>query len=511
MMRGGAGNVRTDNHAEKENVEHDVNISSLEIQIKHLLERSSGTVAKLDGQISKLDEQLTKNSASKRRRPRTPATARVVPSARSSAAGRERDAHPFNKWLVCIAGEDSSRAAESDPLHVTRPLTLDEISIGSPNGHNRKLPLSFQLATTRGKGERIATTPEQESDKAVRELASSPGARMPDYSFHAPSALSSRSPFSEERMQRLPVHARSPDLAFSPIGRGKREERQDRVATSPAQPGSARESRPNGVDEEDLRKMEERMEAKLRSMIQSLSSEVSAHSAHSASKRDVEILQSQVTRLKEEVVAAKSDVAVALKECRAARVAFASEHWSVKKLLEHFESFKKKHREDLLKLEQRASGAPKGSGKDQLASKASADEAHDGSARESVKHLELAVATLERQMTETAALANESTSSVSALKSLVEEVFEKCDAVQQTVSTGLAHCQDEAVKQEQGLIARCEELERGMESLDRKLTTRHSEADDSHARLCKDFHKTVSKVYPEKCSQSYQFCRFMHV
>jgi hypothetical protein len=494
--------MRTDHHAGNENAEHNVNVASLESQIKNLLERSSSTVTKLDSQISKLDEQLSKNSATKRRKPRSPASARVIPSAGAFAAA-SRGAHPFNKWLVCIAGEDSSRAAESDPLHVTRPLTLDEISIVSPNFRARKLPengsggrrAAQQHAAELEMRERIPTTSERGRNKAVGELASSPGARMPDYSFHAPSALSSRSPFSEPRGQSQSARCRSPDLSASPI-RGRREDRQDRIEASHAQPSSADEGRPGTVNEGDLRRIEERLEGKLQRMFQTLSSEVTAHSASFASKRDVEMLQSQVTQLREEMVATKSDVVVALNECRAARVAFASEHWSVKKLLEQFESFKKTHREDLLMLEQRADNAPKESGSHQQPRKSSVDHSQDGNTREGVKNLESALATLERQMSETAALTSESSSSASTLKVLMEEMFFKCDVAQQTVSRDLARYQEEALKREQGIVTRCEELERGLQ----KLTCRHSEADDNYARLSKDLRKTISKVFSEKCS-----------
>jgi hypothetical protein len=494
--------MRTGHHAGNENAEHNVNIASLESQIKNLLERSSSTVTKLDSQISKLDEQLSKNSATKRRKPRSPASVRVIPGAFSAAS---RGAHPFNKWLVCIAGEDSSRASESDPLHVTRPLTLDEMSIVSPNFRTRKPPengsgwAAHQHAAELEMRERNPTTSERGRNKAVGELASSPGARMPDYSFRAPSALSSRSPFSELRGQSQSARCRSPDLSVSPIECGRREHRQDRIEASHAKPSSAGEGRPGTVNEGDLRRIEERLEDKLKRMFKTLSSEVSAHSASFVSKRDVEMLQSQVTQLREEMVATKSDVAVALNECRAARVAFASEHWSVKKLLEQFESFKKKHQEDLLKVEQRADNAPKGRGSHQQARKSSVDHSQDGNSREGVKHLESAMATLERQMSETAALTSESSSSASALKVLMEEMFDKCDSVQQTVSRDLARYQEEALKREQGVVARCEELERGLQ----KFTRRHSEADDSHARLSKDLHKTISKVFSEKCSQRY--------
>ena len=81
----------------------------------------------------------------------------------------------------------------------------------------------------------------------------------------------------------------------------------------------------------------------------------------------------------------------------------------------------------------------------------------------------------------------------------MEDMFDKCDSVQQTVSRDLARYQEEALKREQGVVARCEELERGLQ----KFTRRHSEADDSHARLSKDLHKTISKVFSEKCSQRY--------
>ena len=497
--------MRSGHHEGNENAENNVNIASLESQIKNLLERSSSTVTKLDSQISKLDEQLSKNSATKRRKPRSPASVRVIPSAGAFSAA-SRGAHPFNKWLVCIAGEDSSRAAESDPLHITRPLTLDEMSIVSPNFRTRKLPENgsgravHQHAAERGMRERIPTTSERGRNKAVGELASSPGARMPDYSFLAPSALSSRSPFSEPRGQNQSARCRSPDLSVSPIERERREDRQDRIKASHAQPSSAGEGRPGTVNEGDLGKIEERLDGKLKRMFQILSSEVSANSASFASKRDVEMLQSQVTQLREEMVATKSDVVVALSECRAARVAFASEHWSVKKLLEQFESFKKKHQEDLLKLEQIADNAPKGSGSHQQARKASVDHSQDGNnSREGVKHLESAVATLERQMSETAALTSESSSSASARKVLVEEMFDKCDRVQQTVSRDLARYQEEALRREQGVVARCEELDRGLQ----KFTCRHSEAEDSHARLSKDLNKTISKVFSEKCSQRY--------
>jgi hypothetical protein len=207
------------------------------------------------------------------------------------------------------------------------------------------------------------------------------------------------------------------------------------------------------------------------------------------------MLQSQVTQLREEMVATKSDVAVALSECRAARVAFASEHWSVERLLEQFESFKKKHQEDLLKVEQRADNAPKGSGSHQQARKSSVDHSQDGNSREGVKHLESAVATLERQMSGTAALTSESSSSASALKVLMEDMFDKCDSVQQTVSRDLARYQEEALKREQGVVARCEELERALQKF--------TEADDSHARFSKDLRKTISKVFSENCSQRY--------
>ena len=100
--------------------EEERSASSLESQIKSLLERSSGTVKKLDCQISKLDQHLLKTSSAKRNKRRD-----AGPSLAAKAA-----AHPFNKWLVCIAGSDSSRAAESDPLN--RPLTFDEVSMASP-------------------------------------------------------------------------------------------------------------------------------------------------------------------------------------------------------------------------------------------------------------------------------------------------------------------------------------------------------------------------------------------
>jgi hypothetical protein len=81
----------------------------------------------------------------------------------------------------------------------------------------------------------------------------------------------------------------------------------------------------------------------------------------------------------------------------------------------------------------------------------------------------------------------------------MEDMFDKCDSVQQTVSRDLARYQEEALKREQGIVTRCEELERGLQ----KLTCRHSEADDDYARLSKDLRKTISKVFSENCSQRY--------
>ncbi len=442
-------------------------ISSLESQIKSLLERSTGTVAKLDGQISKLDEHLSKSSATKRRKARTPAPPHVLAPA-AKGAGTQHS-HPFNKWLVCVAGSDSSRAAESNLLTSNRPLTLDEISFSSPAARSRKLPQRVSSLSARRDGPATVRNDDATGTRAFK-LASSPGNRMADYSFHAPSAVSSQSPWLEPRTR---VHStaghRSPN--------GSKQGR-DGLKVQSEQPSPfcavefARDRQMTPATDEDLAmKLEARMEAKLRSMFESVSNEINDHSA---SKRDLEMLQEQVTRLREEVVTAKSDVAVALKECRAARVAFASEHWSVKKIFEQLESLRKKHQQEVLELEQRVLTAAK-----EAVSCGDTKRVHGttptgyGSAssemREAVTRLEVAVAALQREVSETSEATSQSEASSAALKALVEELFEKCDAVQHATIAGA-------------------------ESLEKKILERCHEADEAIARISKDMRKTSAKV-----------------
>ena len=511
---------------DRESAERDANISSLESQIKSLLERSTGTVAKLDGQISKLDEHLSKSSAVKRRKSRTAASAvRAVTS--TNALSGLNGAHPFNKWLVCIAGSDSSRAAESEMTERTHPLTLEEISCVSPKSFSRKVPnhtgrtgpqLTGKDRNVRrhtGAGRRQPENiegydvefphmvPEQGRDGVARELASSPGTRVPDYSFHAPSALSSFSPIAPRTQSPL---ACEQNFCRNPIVEARQPTRSNQVDSfkSPHQHASgAWAGKHVTVEAEDLHRLEVRMEEKLRAMFQSVSNEVTVHFA---SKRDIDTLSGQLTRLREEVVVTKSDVAVALKECRAARVAFASEHWSVKKMLEQLEDMKRKHRQELLELEQRVLAARSSSPTEQVShfSKGTgAGRSPPGSSMyEQVTRLEIAVSSLDKQVAESTSMVNENASSAAALRSLVEEVFEKCDTVQQATNREINRFQEEALKRNRDVQEKYEQLRLGYEASETKIIARCSETDENVARVCKDTRKYTSKVTIFLCSCS---------
>jgi hypothetical protein len=50
------------------------------------------------------------------------------------------------------------------------------------------------------------------------------------------------------------------------------------------------------------------------------------------------------------------------------------------------------------------------------------------------------------------------------------------------------------MRREKGVVARCEQLERGAEAMGKNIAARYSEADDSVARVSKDVRKACSKV-----------------
>jgi len=514
----------------------------------------SGTVAKLDGQISKLDEHLSKSSATKRRKPRTPGV----------ALAEKDNTHPFNKWLGCIQGSDSSRAktlnfaAESDSLNFPNPLTLDKIIVGSPSLTQRRDEAARRVCTKAPHSTTHATaicmrSVERESQRrgeaapfphrahTAREkceagsntrgddgVAGRDGHRVPDLSFHVPAALSLHVPSSFSSLSswtqsraHSPAHLRirSPNFSASPVQGATDDDSPARDKRAGILPGallyaSDHEEIPDGLDQADLRRLEDRMEAKVRSMLQAVSSQVQVHSA---SKSD---LETQVSRLREEMAATKCDVKVALKECRAARVAFASEHWSVKKLLEQLEDLKQFQRQELLELEQRLNGAPVGvvlpaSSSDGTVGDGTCPDAVpksqerlDSSSRQDVTRLEALVATLQRQVLETDAAASEGSSCATALKALVQEVYEKCDAVQQSASKDLADHKEESLRCQHTLLTRCDSVERSAEAVEKKMSLYHLEVDENVGRVHKQLINVSTKVLVFSNLNVGNACRF---
>jgi hypothetical protein len=549
-VMGRASSSGVSRESNKENMaKRDENIATLEGQIKSLLERSSGTVARLDNQISKLDQHLSKKSASKRRggKARTPATTNSVLGIPPVAG----DANPFNKWLVCIAGSDSSRAAESDPLSITRPLTLDEMQMTSPPdrcgsllqprkavcaqpkgdtqasyrmadlvpqaagsvvwpGQNRETAdeqgASASAKTARGfsrNGDEVGRDDKEELNVDGRssrhDLASMPGQRAPDLSFHAATGLSfhMHDAGGFASIHSPPERSRSPNfsniLEASPVQQAGHEGKISHPSDAQLYTSNFfRKDKRDAIDEDDLRRLEERMEAKIHAFLDSVRVGTTA-----SSNNDVEALQQQVLRLREEVANTKSDVAVALKECRAARVAFASEHWSVKKLLEQLEDLKQTQRQDILDLQKRVEpisraafhaeaspSSPLGKKSEQLLINTCA----------TVTRLDAAVLTLQRQGTECAAAATESKASTTALRSLVQEMFEKSDAVQQASARDLAQHLDDSLVREKRMLKRFEELEQGFAGLEKRISSHYLETDEAVARTAKETRKACSKV-----------------
>jgi len=450
---------------EKENVDREEKISSLESQIKALLDRSCGSLSKLDGQIHKLDEHLSRSSASKRRKSRSPPIALF-----SADLARRNCSNPFDKILGYIAGSDSSRV---DALTFAQPLTLDEITTVSPV-HNRRLGLAacrdacrdptHQLKSEKGMGQGGSTGPQ---------LASLPGNRMPEISFHPPPAISSLSPFTEPRTQGSPWLCEDHRNLFSPVlEENSRKGRQESTASV----SKAGERRRGGVDEDDLRLLEERMEqrieAKVRDMLQSMSERC-------VSRRDLELLQGQVTRLREEMLENKA-------ECRALRVAIASEHLSVKGVLEKMEGIK----QEQPKLETEQNMATSGN-KYKTEVEALVQINNNG--------LQVAVTTLERQMADMAVVTAEHDSSfaehdssIAALRSLIDQVFEKCDALQKTASRDFAG--EDLCLVKSIIMARCEKVEHRTEALERIIASQCLDSDASAARASKDVREVCVKV-----------------
>lgn len=451
---------------EKENVDREEKISSLESQIKALLDRSCGSLSKLDGQIHKLDEHLSRSSASKRRKSRSPPIALF-----SADLARRNCSNPFDKILGYIAGSDSSRV---DALTFAQPLTLDEITTVSPV-HNRRLGLAacrdacrdptHQLKSEKGMGQGGSAGPQ---------LASLPGNRMPEISFHPPSALSSLSPFTEPRTQGSPWLCEDHRNLFSPVlEENSRKGRQESTASV----SKAGERRRGEVDEDDLRLLEERMEqrieAKFRDMLQSMSERC-------VSRRDLELLQGQVTRLREEMLENKA-------ECRALRVAIASEHLSVKGVLEKMEGIKQEQQ----KLETEQNMANATSGKKYKTEVEALIQINSG--------LQVAVTALERQMADIAVVTAEhdssfaeADSSIAALRSLIDQVFEKCDALQKTTSRDFAG--EDLCFVKSIIMARCEKVEHRTEALERIIASHCLESDASAVRVSQDVREVCFKV-----------------
>ena len=433
--------------------EEERSASSLESQIKSLLERSNGTVKKLDGQISKLDEHLSKTSSAKRNKGRD-----AGPSLAAQAA-----AHPFNKWLVCIAGSDSSRAAESDPLN--RPLTFDE----APQSPQRSS--SARRDSLRPPGSR-------------RDLASSPCHRSQTFPSRGPSAFRTLSP-----------HCFA--WADSPLqSSGAQAEQAPRTITKTSRlsPPSTAKNGKADFEVDDVQRLEERMEAKLHTMLQAATAKLAADAA---SKLDVEMLQVQCARLKEDQEATRADVAIALKECRAARAAFASEHWSAKKILQQAEQLKQGQEFDAREHDACGPAIPEqrrwsvSDDTEDLHASQQPLKTEDGlkeDGRERVTPRQ------KSSPTRVQVLCRVSTTDVSALRGLVEEVIEKCDALQQGTAREAARLQDDCARRDKSISARCEQLERGLQGTDKSIALIHADVDKNSARMSRDVNKVYSKM-----------------
>ena len=386
--------------AEKENsLCCDRSIAVLEAEIAKRLERSSGTVAALDGRISKLDQQLLSAASRTRRQPRTPHRLtnprKAVDDARSScsAAGAHpkpcSGAHPFNDWLASITRSDYLRTNESHPLSIATNHQPGQCRISSQEPISAAQSFKCKKRTwnleAMSKTSNACKVHEREFDPGTGsisaanvcgvemsdpctevlapDLASWPGQRADDFSFHAPdltrtSHFSSSAPGPEDSqlLSDSRVTVASTQSAVASLGSPK-------VAANkctPASPGremqSAIELHHGGeCGNENLRNLvpddpsnlqEKYVDSKFSEMQAMVRQSIREHST--SQQQTMSSVLERVARLEEEVKTARSEATKAHQECRLVRAAFAGQLRSVKAIKQQREDFEQTQRGELL-------------------------------------------------------------------------------------------------------------------------------------------------------------------
>ena len=377
----------------------DRSIAVLEAEIAKRLERSSGTVAALDGRISKLDQQLLSAASGTRRQPRTPhrltnprkAVGDAPPSC--SAAGAHlkpcSGAHPFNDWLASITRSDHLRTNGSHPLSIAtnhqpgqcrirsqEPISAEQIfnckkrtwnleamskTSNACKVHGREFdPGADSISAADVCG---VETPDPCTEVLAPDLASWPGQRADDFDFHAPdltqtSNFSSNAPGPEDS-QLLPescVTVASTQSAVAPFGSPKVAPNKCTPAGPVREMQSAIEMHHGGeCGHENLRILvpndasnlkEKYVDSKFSEMQAMVQESIREYSA--SQELTMSSVLERVARLEEEVKAARSEATKAHQECRLVRMAFAGELRSVKAIKQQREDFEQTQRGELL-------------------------------------------------------------------------------------------------------------------------------------------------------------------
>jgi hypothetical protein len=175
-------------------------------------------------------------------------------------------------------------------------------------------------------------------------------------------------------------------------------------------------------------------------------------------------------------------------------------------MLEQLEDMKRKHHQELLELEQRVLASRSSSPTEQVSHISMGTDVGrsppGSSVYEQVTRLEIAVASLDKQVSESTSMVNQNASSAAALRSLVEEVFEKCDTVQEATNREFSRYQEEEMKRNRDVQEKYEQLRLGYQASETKIIARCSETDENVARVSKDTRKYTSKVTVLLCSCS---------